>query len=150
MYRKILLALDHTASDELLLPEISALAKLMNSDLLVLHVADGWVARNFEQLNLAASDEMKSDWGYIEEIAKRLRDQTGLKVETRLALGDPPKQILEVADESKCDLIAMTSHGHRLVGDIFHGSTIEEVRHKARVPMIIIPAARRGSSTPQI
>ena len=145
MYKKILLALDHSVSDELLLPEISAFAKLLNSELLILHVADGWVARNFEQLNLAESEEMKSDWTYLEQIAAQLRERTGLKVEPRLALGDPPKQILEVAEESRCDLIAMTSHGHRLVGDILHGSTIEQVRHKAHVPIIVIPAVSRSS-----
>ena len=139
MYHKILVALDATASDQELLPHVAKFAALMKSELLLLHVADGWVARNFEQLNLAESEEMKEDWRYLEETAARLRAETGLKIETRLALGNPPAQILQVAEEEQCDLIALASHGHRLVGDIIHGSTIEAVRHKARIPILVVP-----------
>ena len=85
MYRKILVALDTTAADQELLPHIVQFAVLAKSELLFLHVADGWVARNFEQLNLAESEEMREDWSYLEEIAGRLRTETGLKIETRLA-----------------------------------------------------------------
>jgi nucleotide-binding universal stress UspA family protein len=139
MYRKILVALENTAADQELLPHIAQFAALMKSDLLLLHVADGWAARNFDQLKLAESEEMREDLHYLEETAGRLRAETGLKIETRLALGSPPAQILQVAEEEQCDLIALASHGHRLVGDIIHGSTIDAVRHKARVPILVVP-----------
>ncbi|EDY21890.1 UspA domain protein [Chthoniobacter flavus Ellin428] len=139
MYRKILVALDNTVADRELLPHIVQFAALAKSELLLLHVADGWVARNFEQLNLAESEEMREDWTYLEETAARLRGESGLKIETRLALGNPPTQILQVAEQEHCDLIALASHGHRLVGDIIHGSTIDEVRHKAHVPILVVP-----------
>lgn len=142
MYRKILVALDTTASDQELLPHITELAALAKGALLLLHVADGWVARNFDQLNLAESEEMKEDWRYLEETATRLRAQSGLTVETRLALGNPSAQILKVAEEESCDLIAFASHGHRLVGDIIHGSTIEAVRHRAQVAILVVPPKR--------
>ena len=139
MYRKILVALDTTPSDQELLPPITQLAILLKSELLLLHVADGWAARNFNQLNLAESEEMKEDMRYLEETAARLRSQTGLEVSVQLALGSPPDQILKIADSEQCDLIALASHGHRLVGDIIHGSTIEAVRHRARVPILAFP-----------
>ena len=139
MYRKILVALDTTATDQELLPHIAKFAVLMKSELLLLHVADGWVARNFEQLSLAESEEMRGDLRYLDEAAARLRSETDLHLATRLALGDPPTQILRVAEEEQCDLIALASHGHRLVGDLIHGSTIEAVRHKARVPILVVP-----------
>ena len=138
MYQKILVALDTTASDQELLPHITRLATLLHSELLLLHVADGWAARNFDQLNLAGSEEMRGDWRYLQETAARLRAETGLTIDARLALGSPPDQILKVADTEACDLIALASHGHRLVGDIIHGSTIEVVRHKARVPILVV------------
>jgi nucleotide-binding universal stress UspA family protein len=142
MYRKILVALDHTSADEALLSHIAELAGIMKSELLLVHVADGWVARNFDQLNLAESEEMKEDWKRLSETAARLRQQTGLPTDTRLALGSPPDQLLKVADAEQVDLIAMASHGHRLVGDIIHGSTIEAVRHRAHVPIIAVPVRR--------
>jgi manganese transport protein len=142
MYRKILVALDHTAADQALLTHVGALAQMLKSELLLVHVADGWVARNFDQLNLAESEEMREDWKRLEETAARLRSETGLVIDTRLALGSPPTQILHVADVEQVDLIAMASHGHRLVGDIIHGSTIESVRHRAHVPIVVVPTMR--------
>ena len=139
MYRKILVALDTTPSDRELLAPITQLATLMKSELLLLHVADGWAARNFDQLNLAESEEMKEDLRYLEETAARLRAESGLEVSVRLAMGSPPDQILKVAGTEQCDLIALASHGHRLIGDIIHGSTIEAVRHKSAIPIFVVP-----------
>lgn len=143
MYKKILVALDASAADQVLLPEIARLARLLRSELLLLHVADGWVARNFEHLKLAESEEMKEDRAYLDATAAGLRDQ-GLTVATYLAMGDPPGEILRVVEEQGCDLIAMTTHGHRLIGDIIYGTTIEKVRHQASVPLFIV-SPKRGS-----
>ena len=139
MYRKILVALENSRSDQTLLPHIGKLAHQLGSELLLVHVADGWVARNFNQLKLAESDEMKEDRAYLETTAAKLRSE-GLKVATLLALGDPPTEILRASETENCDLIAMTSHGHRLIGDLFFGSAIHTVRHKATVPLLILRA----------
>ena len=139
MYRKILVALDTTASDQELLPHIILLASMMKSEVLLLHVADGWVARNFDQLNLADSEEMREDWKYLEDTATKLRAETQVPISTRLALGNPSGEILKVAELEQVELIAMASHGHRLVGDILHGSTIDAVRHSAKVPIVVVP-----------
>lgn len=141
MYQKILVALENSRADESLLPHIAELAKVHGSDLLLVHVADGFAARNFDQLKLAESEEMKKDRAYLETSADTLR-QRGLKVETFLALGDPAHGILKAAEDSHCDLIAMTAHGHRLLGDLFFGSTINEVRHKAQVPVLLVRAGK--------
>ena len=142
MYRKILVALDTGASDQELLPAVAALAKLMQSELLLVHVADGWAARNFDQLKLAESEEMKQDLSYLEATAAKLRADSNLTVNILLVLGEPPDQILKVAAEERIDLIALASHGHRLIGDIIHGSTIDAVRHKANVPLFVVPPKR--------
>jgi nucleotide-binding universal stress UspA family protein len=144
MYRKILVALENSRADQTLLPHVTELAKRLESELLLVHVADGWVARNYENLQLAESDEMKADREYLEATAGRLRGD-GYVVTTRLALGDPPREIVRTAEAEHCDLIAMASHGHRLVGDIFYGSTISEVRHKTRIPVLTVRAAEAGS-----
>jgi nucleotide-binding universal stress UspA family protein len=141
MYRKILVALENSRADETLLPHIAELAKLHGSDLLLVHVADGFVARNYNQLSLMESDEMKEDRAYLENAAVNLRTR-GLNVDTYLALGDPAQGILKAADDSHCDLIAMTAHGHRLLGDLLFGSTINEVRHKAQVPVLLVRAGK--------
>ncbi|HEV2965521.1 MAG TPA: universal stress protein [Chthoniobacterales bacterium] len=141
MYKKILVALENSRADQTLLPHVSELAKLHHSELLLVHVADGFVARNYNQLNLMESDEMKDDRAYLENAAANLRG-AGLAVDTYLALGDPAHGILKAADERQCDLIAMTAHGHRLLGDLLFGSTINEVRHKAHVPVLLVRAGK--------
>lgn len=140
MYTKILVALENGPADERLLPHVSRLARQVGAELMLLHVADGWAARNFEQLELAESDEMKADSDYLESTAEQLRT-TGLKVDTVLALGNPPNEIVKIAAESGCDLIALASHGHKLIGDILHGSTIDKVRHNTVIPLLVVSAA---------
>lgn len=142
MYRKILLALENSTADQTLLTHVSELARRLSSELLLVHVADGWVARNFILLKLAESQEMKDDRAYLESTAEKLRGE-GLKVGTLLALGDPPAEILRAAESEDCDLIAMTSHGHQLIGDFIFGSVIHTVRHKATVPLLVLRAQDR-------
>ncbi|MBI3414737.1 MAG: universal stress protein [Verrucomicrobia bacterium] len=141
MYKKILVALENSSADASLLPHITELAKQLHSELLLVHVADGWAARNFSQLKLAESEEMKSDRAYLERSAAVLRN-AGLAVTTHLALGEPPAEILKTAERERCELIAMTSHGHRLLGDLMFGSTISEVRHRTSIPILLVKAAR--------
>jgi nucleotide-binding universal stress UspA family protein len=140
MYSKILVALENSSADRSLLPEIRELAALHHSELLLVHVADGWVARNYDKLQLRESQEMKDDRAYLDEVASQLRAD-GLQVTTHLALGDPPEEILNTASREECDLIAMTTHGHRLLGDIILGSTIEKVRHRSMIPLLIVRAS---------
>ena len=142
MYQKILVALENSRADQALLPHVEKLAALLRSRLLLVHVADGWAARHYHRLRLAESEEMKADRLYLESTADCMR-AAGLEVSIHLALGDPPGQILQTAEAEKCDLIAMTTHGHRLLGDIIHGSTIEQVRHKTSVPLLVVRALDR-------
>jgi nucleotide-binding universal stress UspA family protein len=140
MYKKILVALENSRADRKLVPHVKELARLHGSTLLLVHVADGWVARNYDRLQLRESEEMKDDRAYLEATASQLRTE-GVDVIAHLALGDPPDEILRTAKREKCDLIAMTTHGHRLLGDIIYGSTIEKVRHRSKIPLLIVHAA---------
>jgi nucleotide-binding universal stress UspA family protein len=142
MYKKILVALENSAADSSLLPQVGELARRLGSELLLVHVADGWVARNFSRLKLAESEEMKTDRAYLERIAGDFRPQ-GLTVFTYLAMGDPPAEIVRTAKDQGCDLIAMASHGHRLLADIVFGSTINEVRHRTAIPVLVVRAEKR-------
>ena len=142
MYQKILVALENSQADESLLPHVTELAKQFHSRLLLVHVADGWVARNFNRLKLAESEEMKTDRSYLETTAAQLR-AAGINVTAHLALGDPPTEILRTAEREKCDLIALTAHGHRLLGDLFFGSTIHEVHHRSFIPLLIVRAGSK-------
>ena len=139
MYRKILVALENGPADTRLLPHIAEFARQLGSELLLLHVSDGWAARNYDQLNLAESDEMKADTEYLQAMALQLTS-TGLRAEILLALGNPPNEIVKAAAANGCDLIALASHGHKLFADLVHGSTIDRVRHNTTIPLLVISA----------
>lgn len=146
MYQKILVALENSRADDTLVPHIAELARRLGSELLLLHVADGWAARNFDQLKLAESTEMKEDRAYLDSVAARLR-AAGLAVGVELVLGNPPNEIVKAARARGCDLIALTSHGHKLVGDFFLGSTIDKVRHNTSIPLLVVRSGT-GSAPP--
>jgi nucleotide-binding universal stress UspA family protein len=141
MYRKILVALDNTAADRSLLPHVAELAGFFHSHLVLLHVAEGFAARLYDELQLTESQEIREDRDYLERTAAELRGR-GLNVSCLLAMGNPPEEILKTADREQCDLIAMTSHGHRWLADLFLGSTINEVRHRATMPVLLVRAAK--------
>lgn len=142
MYRHILVPLDHSATDEVVIRHIRDLAKFTGARLTLIHVADGHVARNFEHLNLTPSPEMVADRAYLK---KREAELSGddLMVESHLAFGEPAKEILLYAEKIGCDLIAMSTHGHRLIGDLILGSVADAIRHRTDLPVLLIRAPRK-------
>ena len=105
MYKHILIPLENSSADETILTHIRPLARIAGAKLLLVHVADGWVARNFNQLQLAESEEMKQDRAYLE---KRVRELTaeGFSCDAVLALGEPSDEIVKLSGEkcrSHCD-----------------------------------------------
>src|SRR5476651_1959571 len=112
MYRRILVAIENSPADQTILAHVSELARLTGATLLLVHVADGWAARHFDELKLRESEEMKSDRSYLDDLQNTLRSR-GLTVDTRLAMGDPATELIKVSEEQGVDLIAMSTHGHR-------------------------------------
>jgi len=137
MYRRILVPLENGPADAAILKHVTELAKLLRSQVLLVHVADGWAARNMEQLNLRESQEMKEDRAYLERITQDLR-QAGVEADAVLAAGDPAKEIAAAAEREKVDLIAMATHGHSLLGDVVHGTTATALRHVSRIPILMV------------
>jgi len=137
MYKHILIPLENSPADETILTHIKPLARMTDAKLLLVHVADGWVARNFNQLQLAESEEMKQDRAYLERRRGELAAE-GFTCAAVLALGEPSDEIIKLAREKNVDLIAMTTHGHRLVSDILYGATADKVRHAVDVPVLLL------------
>lgn len=139
MYRRILVAVENSTADRTILSHVTGLARLTGAELLLVHVADGWAARNFDQLQLRESEEMRRDRAYLEQLRGELAKQ-GLKVDTHLAMGDPATELIKVAEEQQVDLIAMSTHGHRFISDLLHGTTADRVRHLVKVPVLLLRA----------
>ena len=141
MYKKILVPLDRSHSDQTILTHVRALARLTGGELILVHVADGYAARLKEQLDLADSQEIMEDGAYLKERVRELKAE-GFPVKSHLLAGEPTEEILKIADQEKCDLIAMSTHGHRLVKDVLLGSVADSLRHRTTIPILMIRAAK--------
>jgi nucleotide-binding universal stress UspA family protein len=137
MYKHILIPVENTDTDQTILRHIRPLARLTGARLTLVHVADGWAARNFDALELQESEEMKQDSGYLAGLERELKSE-GFETDSVLARGDPAKEIIRLTREKGADLIAMTTHGHRFVGDVLYGSTADKVRHQVEVPVLLL------------
>jgi len=137
MYTRILVPLENTRWDGVILQHIRTLANVHKSELLLIHVADGFAARNVQQLDLRESEEMRRDRAYLDTRVNELVAD-GFKADAILACGDPATEISSTADREHCDLIAMATHGHRFLGDLIHGSVANEVRHRSMVPVLLV------------
>lgn len=141
MFTKILVALDHSSADASLLPPVKELARLMHSQILLLHVSTGWAARWQRNLDLSDSQEMQEDRAYLDQLQGQLAAE-GYTVSTQHSFGEPSEEILRAALLQRCDLIAMTTHGHRWLSDLIYGNTIDKVRHETAIPIFVVRAAR--------
>lgn len=142
MYTRILVPLEHSDYDDAIIAHVRELALLCQASVVFIHVADGWAARNQEQLVLRESDEMKRDREYIEARCDAL-EGAGLEVECILAGGDPANEIASAAAREKCDLVAMSTHGHKGMQDLLRGSVANEVRHRTTVPVLMVRGVPR-------
>jgi len=132
-----MIPLDNSITDEAILLHVRPLAKMCKSSLILIHVADGFMARN--QRYLGESEEMRMDQEYLDKRVGELQAE-GFTVKAILATGEPSKQILEFADKEKCDLIAMSTHGHRGLSDVILGSVADDVRHRTDIPVLLLRA----------
>ena len=139
MYRRILVAIENSAADRTIITHVAALARLTGAELLLVHVADGFAARHFDDLTLRESEEMKADRAYLEGLRTDLVGQ-GFAVEARLARGDPATELIKAARDQHADLIAMSTHGHRFLSDVLLGATADRVRHLVSVPVLLLRA----------
>jgi nucleotide-binding universal stress UspA family protein len=139
MYSHILVAVENSHADRTVLDHVQQLAKLTGGSLLLVHVADGWAARHFDELELRESEEIKDDRAYLESLCQDLVAR-GFPTRARLAMGDPATEIVKVANEEQVDLIAMSTHGHRFLNDLLRGTTADRVRHNVTVPVLMIRA----------
>lgn len=145
MYGRILVPLENSPYDAAILAHVRSLADHCGARLVLIHVADGWAARNLDALRLRESDEIRRDREYLDRVSAEL-NAAGIVTEALLASGEPAEEITRAAVREGCDLIAMATHGHRIVADVILGSVASAVRHRSLVPVLLVRGAADGSS----
>lgn len=137
MYKTILVTVDGTSTDRAILEHVKPLAKLAGSRVVLLHVADGWAARTYGAD--AVSREISDDKAYLERVRADMQ-AAGIPAEAELAFGEPANEIVKWVEKKGCDLVAMSTHGHRFLADLFLGTTANRVQHKISVPVLLLRA----------
>ena len=137
MYKTILVTLDGTPSDQAIIKHIKDLAKLAQSRVVLLHVADGWAARIHGPD--AVSREITEDTAYLTSVRAGFQAM-GIPADAELAYGDPVTEIVKWVQQKGCSLVAMSTHGHRFLADLFLGTTASRVQHSISVPVLLLRA----------
>jgi nucleotide-binding universal stress UspA family protein len=143
MYTRILVPLENTRTDRVILAHVRTLARHCHASVVLIHVADGFAARNIQQLDLRESEEMRRDRAYLDAMAEELHAE-GIACEAVLACGNPADEISTAAVREGADLIAMATHGHRLFNDLLRGSVASELRHRTHVPVLMVREPAKG------
>lgn len=137
MYKTILVTLDGTPTDRAIIDHVKQLATLTQGRVVLLHVADGWAARFYGPD--AVSPEITEDTAYLEKIRKEF-ESAGISADAELAYGEPATEIVKWVGQKGCDLVAMSTHGHRLLADVVLGTTASRVQHSISVPVLLLRA----------
>lgn len=137
IYKTILVTLDGTATDQAIIEHVKQLAPLAHSRVVLLHIADGWAARTYG--SDAVSPEIVQDTAYLKKVRGEF-ESLGISTETELGYGDPATEIVKWVKDKGCDLVAMSTHGHRFFADLFLGTTASRVQHRIRVPVLLLRA----------
>ena len=137
MYKTILVTVDGTPTDRAIIEHVKQLAKLAQSRVVVLHVADGWAARTYGPD--AVSREISEDTKYLQKVQEEFQ-LAGISAVSEMAYGEPANEIIKWVRERGCDLVAMSTHGHRFIADFFLGTTATRVQHNISVPVLLLRA----------
>lgn len=137
MYKTILVTLDGTRTDRAIIEHVKPLAKWADSRVVLLHVADGWAARTYGPD--AISPEITEDTAYLEKVRAEFQSE-GIDARAELAYGDPGGEIIKWIRKRGCDLVAMSTHGHGFLADLFLGSASRHVQHRVSVPVLLLRA----------
>ncbi len=139
LYKEILVTLDGTRTDRAIIEHVKSLARMAHSKVVLLHVADGWAARTYGPD--AVSPEINEDTAYLKKVREEF-EEAGITADAELAYGDPVKEIVKWVGQKGCDLVAMSTHGHRFLADIFLGTTASRVQHSISVPVLLLRAKK--------
>ncbi len=137
MYKTILVTVDGTPTDRAIIEHVKQLAKLAQGKVVLLHVADGWAARTYGPD--AVSREIAEDTAYLHKVQEEFQS-AGIPAAAELAYGEPANEIIKWVQQKGCDLVAMSTHGHRFIADIFLGTTATRVQHNISVPVLLLRA----------
>jgi nucleotide-binding universal stress UspA family protein len=137
-YRTILVTLEGTTTDRAIIEHIKPVARVMQSRVVLFHVATGVPAKYHGQE--AGGKEVEEIRSYLRKVQDEFVGD-GIPAEVELAYGsDPAREIVQWVLQKGCDLVAMSTHGHQFMADLVLGTTAIKVQHNVSVPVLLLRA----------
>ena len=133
--KHIAAALGRDDGDAAIVSRALSLAKAENALLTLVHIADSASSQVYSKD--VYDEHTREDEQYLLEIAEEVRS-SGVVVEIALPHGDPARELVSYIASHKVDMLVMGSHGHRLLGDILLGETVDPVRHQVKIPVLVV------------
>ncbi len=134
VYKKILVAIDCSQVDEVIVKHVAALARHNKAQVCLFHVVHSHTLDQDRALREEAEECLKSH-------LRTLRAE-GVEAYTVIRSGEPDTEILEEIEGKDYDLVAMATHGHSYIGDILFGSVSRTLKHRINIPLLLIRADR--------
>jgi len=132
--RRIGAALGRDPGDAVVVSQAVTLARAEKALLTLIHVSDSAPSHVYDQD--IYDEHTRNDERYLDEIAEEVRG-LGVSVEIALLHGDPVAQLAAFAQTQRLDMLVMGSHGHRLLGDLLFGETVDPLRHRIDIPVLV-------------
>jgi len=142
-YRRIGVAVEFTVADAVVLSRAAAMARANRAEMVLVHVVEGPAAAYYGP---AADDlESRSDRARMAEMVEHLRREN-LIAEGLLGYGNPPEELVRIAQEQRMDLLVLGTHGHRFLADLALGQTVSPVLHRLDIPVLVVPTGTATKS----
>ena len=131
---RIAIAVDFSAGDANLIKSAIAQAHA-GTELILIHVVESVTASYFQEIS--DDEESRKDRERLEIYAAILSEK-GFKVNYVVGYKDRVKEIVRIVKLTDAQLLVMGAHHHYGWKDYFFGETIESVRHKVKIPVLIV------------
>jgi manganese transport protein len=128
-------ALGRDTGDAAIVSRALSSAKAEGAVLTLIHVVDSAPAQVYQ--GDIYDEHTRDDEQYLLDIATEVQ-ALGVPVEIALLHGDPSQELTRFAISHRVDLLVMGSHGHRLLGDLLLGQTVDPVRHQVGIPVLVV------------
>jgi manganese transport protein len=135
---RIAAALDFSTADGRVLSFAVTLARAAgrSAEVVLLHVVESGGARMFGDEH--RGQEATSDQERLELYTTELTE-LGVAASYDLGFGETTAELAELVRRHRVDMVVMGSHGHGRVGDFVHGTSVERLRHRIDVPVLVVP-----------
>lgn len=133
-FQRIAVSVDFSASDNKALNYALHLSN-ENSEIILIHILNNIGSIIYQ--NQMESAEFIEDKKYIERYCELLQ-QKNRQCSYVIGFGNPKSEIPRIVKEKQADVLIMAAHGHQTLKDFLLGTTIDEVRHKLDVPLLIV------------